>query len=193
MDALGELIGENTLRLDATELEGALHTDCFTVSECPLGLDNLARPEGVIADTQKMTAKIFGADQSFYLVNGTTVGIHAAVLATCPPGSSCLLMRNCHQSAYNIVLLSGDEIDEQTSIINFYVGCKPEYLKPEFDAKNNVFHGVLPEDVRQSLAAARVKGDRVGAVLILSTTYFGAVVDVKGMILDSADVQQSFK
>ena len=54
-----------------------------------------------------MAAEIFGADVSFYLINGTTVGIHASFLGLCPPGSICLMARNAHQSAYHALQLAG--------------------------------------------------------------------------------------
>ena len=54
-----------------------------------------------------MTAEIFGADASFYLINGTTVGIHASLLGLCPPESICLMARNAHQSAYHALQLAG--------------------------------------------------------------------------------------
>lgn len=39
------------------------------------GLDNLASPEGAIAESQALAAKTFGSAQCWYLVNGTTVGL----------------------------------------------------------------------------------------------------------------------
>lgn len=40
-----------------------------------VGLDNLASPTGPIAESQNLAAQAFGADQTWYLVNGTTVGL----------------------------------------------------------------------------------------------------------------------
>lgn len=41
----------------------------------PAGLDYLASPTGAIAEAQARAAAAFGADQTWFLVNGTTVGI----------------------------------------------------------------------------------------------------------------------
>ena len=60
-------------------------------------LDNLFAPEGVILEAQTLAAQTFGADQTWFLANGSTCGIEAAILATCGPGDRLLLPRNVHQ------------------------------------------------------------------------------------------------
>ncbi|GIL83845.1 hypothetical protein Vretimale_10865 [Volvox reticuliferus] len=45
------------------------------------GLDFLSSPTGVIQEAQQLAAEAFGADQTWFLVNGCSVGIHAAVMA----------------------------------------------------------------------------------------------------------------
>lgn len=59
---------ESILQLDVTELEG---------------LDDLHNPTGVIQEAEHLLAKLYGSDQSFFLVNGTTVGNLAMVMAAC--------------------------------------------------------------------------------------------------------------
>ena len=71
------------------------------------GLDYLASPTGVIQDAQQLAAKAFGADQTWFLVNGTSGGIHAAVFATCSPEKCIVLARNCHQSAIAATVFAG--------------------------------------------------------------------------------------
>lgn len=75
--------------------------------ELPAGLDYLASPAGAIRDSQDLAAKAFGADHTWFLVNGTSVGIHAAVLATCRPDKCIVLARNCHQSAFAATVFAG--------------------------------------------------------------------------------------
>ena len=71
------------------------------------GLDYLASPNSVIQQAQQLAATSFGADQTWFLVNGTSVGIHAAVMATCGPGDCLVLARNCHQSAFAAAVFAG--------------------------------------------------------------------------------------
>lgn len=65
-------------------------------------LDNLFAPVGVIEEAQQLAAKTFGAAQTWFLVNGSTCGIMAAILATCGTGDKIILPRNIHQSAIAI-------------------------------------------------------------------------------------------
>lgn len=60
---LGSLF-ENILKMDTTEVPG---------------VDNLFCPVGPLLKAQKMAAESFGADHSFFLINGTTAGIYAMI------------------------------------------------------------------------------------------------------------------
>ena len=62
---------------------------------------------------------MYGADRSWYLVNGSTCGILAAIAAAVKPGEKILMARNSHKSAYHAVILNQLE---------------PVYLYPEFDS-----------------------------------------------------------
>lgn len=79
------------------------------------GLDYLSSPTGTIKEAQELAAAAFGADATWFLVNGTTAGIQAAVLATCGPGDALILARNCHLAAFSAMALSG---------------CHPIYVMP---------------------------------------------------------------
>lgn len=71
------------------------------------GLDYLSSPTGAIEEAQRLAAEAFGAHCTWFLVNGTTTGIHAAVMATCGPGDTLIGARNCHLSAVSAMVLSG--------------------------------------------------------------------------------------
>ncbi len=129
------------------------------------GLDYLSAPTGPIAEAQAAAAVAFGADATFLLVNGTTVGLHAAVLATCRPGDAVVLARNCHMSAFSACVLAG---------------CHPVWVDPVLDARLGVAHGVTPDALEQGFEAAAAAGLRASAALLVSPTYFGACSDVAG-------------
>lgn len=61
------------------------------------GLDNLASPEGPILDAQRLAAAAFGADRTWFLVNGSACGVQAAVMATCKPGDVLILPESYSQ------------------------------------------------------------------------------------------------
>ena len=65
-------------------------------------VDSLQNPTGVIKEAQELAAKSAGADLSYFLVNGTTVGNHAMVASTTGPGDKVLIARNCHRSVLEV-------------------------------------------------------------------------------------------
>lgn len=133
----------------------------------PAGLDNLSAPGGPIKRAQELAARASGADHTFFLVNGSTVGIHAAVLATCKPGDALIMARNCHLCAFSAAVLAG---------------AYPIYALPEFDSQLGIAHGVSPQLLRREFDRAARKGLNVGAVLVVSPTYYGITSDIKGAV-----------
>ena len=59
--------------------------------------------------------------------------------------------------------------------------AEPEYCEVEVDTGLGVAHGVTAAAVRRTLEHATTSGARVGAVLIVSPTYFGACSDVRAV------------
>src|SRR3989304_765865 len=86
-------------------------------------VDSLHKPKGVIKEAQALAAKAYGADRSFFLVNGTTGGNHAMILATCRPGDKVLVARNAHKSIIAGLILSG---------------AQPVFFDPVFDPNLNL-------------------------------------------------------
>ena len=86
--------GENFFRKygQGDFLEGLAGLD---TTEIP-GADNLHHPQGIIKDLMKAYAEDYSSDYSFLLVNGSSCGIIAAVLAAVPRGKKLLMARNCH-------------------------------------------------------------------------------------------------
>ncbi|HBN08231.1 MAG TPA: arginine decarboxylase [Cyanobacteria bacterium UBA8530] len=123
------------------------------------GLDDLHHPTGVLAEAQSLAAETFGADLSFFLVNGSTVGNQAMVLAACPPGRKILLPRNAHHSVLSGIILSG---------------AVPVFLKPLWDPLLGTAQNLEVETVAEAL---RNHPD-AAAVLVLHPTYWGCVSDL---------------
>lgn len=76
------------------------------LTEVP-GLDNLRAPQGCLEESQMLAAKAFGACETFFLVNGSTLGIQAAVMAVNKPGRKIIIARNSHIATFNAIVLSG--------------------------------------------------------------------------------------
>ncbi len=117
------------------------------------GTDDLHDPHGILLEMQSRAASLWGAEQSFVLVNGSTGGILSAVRAT---GDGAVLMgRNCHKSVYNAVSL-----------------CRREarYLLPREGE-------ILPAHVEQALT----DNQTITTLVITSPTYEGVISDIKSI------------
>lgn len=145
------------------------------------GFDNLHHAEGILKDAMETAAAIYGADRSWYLVNGSTCGILSAVFATTENGGKILTARNCHKAVYHAICLNRLEA---------------EYLYPEEITEFGINGGIRAEDVRKALEkdAMRCAGNsgdvrgkitKIQAVLITSPTYEGVVSDIRA-IADAA-------
>ena len=148
------------------------------------GFDNLHHAEGILKDAMETVAAIYGADRSWYLVNGSTCGILSAVFATTENGGKILTARNCHKAVYHAICLNRLEA---------------EYLYPEEITEFGINGGIRAEDVRKALEkdAMRCAGNsgdvrgkitKIQAVLITSPTYEGVVSDIRAI----ADVAHEY-
>lgn len=137
--------GEGVFAIDATELPG---------------LDDLNSPAGVIAGAQELAARAFGADRSFFSVNGTTLGLQALMLALGRPGGKVILPRNCHRSVVGGLVLSG---------------LDPVFISPAIVPDFNFAAGVPSRELERAVR------DNPGAcaVLCIHPTYYGAAGDLK--------------
>lgn len=145
------------------------------------GFDNLHHAEGILKDAMETVVAIYGADRSWYLVNGSTCGILSAVFAATENGGKILTARNCHKAVYHAICLNRLEA---------------EYLYPEEITEFRINGGIRAEDVRKALEkdAMRCAGNsgdvrgkitKIQAVLITSPTYEGVVSDIRA-IADAA-------
>jgi len=95
-------------------------------------LDNLHNPTGCIETAQNETARLYNAKASYFLVNGTSVGLQAAILALAN-NKPIFVPRNVHKSVYNGLILANAEpiylpvvYDEN---LGFPLGLEPQVLK----------------------------------------------------------------
>lgn len=132
-------------RIDITEIDG---------------FDNLHHPESILKQAQERAAKLYGAEETFFLVNGSTCGILAAISAAADRRDSILIARNCHKSVYHAAYLQELHV---------------RYLYPERIAEYNIFDAVSPADVEKALK----QYPECKAVVITSPTYEGIVSDIR--------------
>lgn len=147
----------------ATELSDLLGKSVFQADlpELP-ELDNLFAPAGVIQEARVLAADAFGADETWFLVNGSTGGILAAMLATCQPGDKIILPRNIHKSAISGLILSG---------------AMPIFLDPEYDPEIDLALSITAESVERALQ----ENPDTKAVLTVYPTYQGVCGDLEAI------------
>lgn len=141
-------IGENALSIDLINIEP---------------LDDLHHPQGMIKQAQDLAALAFGADYTFFSVQGTSGAIMAMVLSVCGPGDKIIVPRNIHKSV-------------TTALI--FAGAIPIFVHPELDNKLGIAHGITPESVKRAIEA---HPDAKG-VFVINPTYFGIAADLKRIV-----------
>lgn len=138
------------------ELGGAVGP--LDLPELP-GLDDLFAPRSVIKSAQYLAAQAFGAEKTWFLVNGSTAGVIAAILATCGPGDLIIVPRNSHASVISGLILAG---------------AKPVFVQPEYDPRLGIVYGLAPGAIATALAAFPA----AKAILVVYPTYEGVCGDL---------------
>lgn len=149
-----EFVMDNPYKLDITEIDG---------------FDNLHNPTGIIKHSMDAASKLYGSKNTFYLVNGSSIGILAAISATVGKGNKVLIARNSHKSVFNAIY------------INELI---PIYVYPENINDLGINTKITPDDVDKLLKEHK----DIAAVIITSPTYEGMISDIQGI----ADKAHSF-
>lgn len=145
--AMRELVGDVGLR-----------NDIPSVTE---GVDIGPEPTP-FQQAQLLAAEAWGAQRSWFLVNGASQGNHSTCLALAHGGNRVVVQRNVHSSVIDGLVLSG---------------MRPAFVAPELDSELGIAHGLTPD----SLAAALDATPGAVAAMVVSPTYFGACADVAGL------------
>lgn len=146
--AFREFVGDNFCAIDLTPMPG---------------IDDLLQPTESLLLAQQLAAEAYGADRSYFLINGSTSGNQCMMMAAVNPGDKLAVPRNSHKSMLGGLVMSGAE---------------PVYMQPVVDEALHMDHCVTPETVAQTLREhPDVKG-----VYIVSPTYYGVAADIKAIV-----------
>lgn len=118
------------------------------------GLDDLHAPDGPIKDAQDLAAECFQARHTFFLVNGASVGIAAAVLSSAGEGDKILVPRNAHRCVFEALVLSG---------------ATPVWYQPDYDSGLGLPTQPDPELIKSLIGRHHPK-----AMVLINPTYHGA-------------------
>lgn len=148
LSELAGYVGKKVLEIDVNSME------------C---LDNICNPIGVIKEAEELAARAYGAEKAFFLVNGTTSGVQAMIMAACRPGEKIILPRNAHKSAIAGMILSG---------------AVPIYIQPEINEELGIAMGMTVESVLRTME----EHPDAKAVFVIHPTYYGAVSDLAAIV-----------
>jgi arginine decarboxylase len=145
--------------------------EAAVLHDLPAGIEGIdVGPEPTpFQRAQLLAADAWGAERSWFLLNGASGGNHAICLTFAhapeqtregpPDRGDVVVQRNVHSSTIDGMVLSG---------------LRPHFVAPEIDPELGVAHCVTPEALDAALGAA----PEARAAMLVSPTYFGAVARV---------------
>ena len=144
--------------LQRSGLSAVLRWDLTEVGD----LDDLHLPQGAIGQAQKLAATLFGAESTFFLVNGVTGGLLALFSAFCRPGEKVLLTRLSHKAVLHGIALCG---------------ARPVYLPVERERRSG-----FPLNISaKTVAAALREHPEARLLLVTSPSYWGVTADLEAI------------
>ncbi|MEB1809926.1 MAG: aminotransferase class I/II-fold pyridoxal phosphate-dependent enzyme [Bacillaceae bacterium] len=143
-----EFIGENALSIDLINIGP---------------LDDLHHPHGIIKEAQSLAAEAFGADYTFFSVQGTSGAIMTMIMSVCGPGDKIIVPRNVHKSIMSAIIFSG---------------ANPIFIHPEIDKDLGISHGITTDSV---IKAIEQHPDAKG-LLVINPTYFGISANLREIV-----------
>ncbi|MFC7442287.1 aminotransferase class I/II-fold pyridoxal phosphate-dependent enzyme [Laceyella putida] len=126
-------------------------------------LDDLHHPQGIIQEAQQLAAEAFGADHTFFSIQGTSGAIMTMVMSVVGPGDKIIVPRNVHKSVLSAVILAG---------------ALPIFVHPEMDKTLGIAHGITACQVDKALK----QHPDAKAVLVINPTYYGVAGNLKEIV-----------
>ncbi|WP_017753569.1 aminotransferase class I/II-fold pyridoxal phosphate-dependent enzyme [Calidifontibacillus oryziterrae] len=146
------------------EFKDFIGTNALSMDLINIGpLDDLHHPHGMIKDAQDLAAEAFGADYTFFSVQGTSGAIMTMVMSVCKPGDKIIVPRNVHKSVMTAIIFSG---------------ATPVFIHPAIDKNLGISHGITTDAVRK---AFKTHPDAKG-LLVINPTYFGISANLKEIV-----------
>ncbi|WP_202081423.1 aminotransferase class I/II-fold pyridoxal phosphate-dependent enzyme [Caldalkalibacillus salinus] len=151
-DHVGYEIYDSLLRIDLTELTG---------------LDDLHDPHGIIAEAQQLAAGVFHAEDTSFLVNGSTAGNLSMILGTLNKGDKVLVQRDGHKSVFHALAMA-----EVEAVV----------ISPKM---SDIFHIPLGLTLQQVKEAFRLH-ESIKAVILTTPNYYGVSIQQLEAIISYA-------
>ena len=121
-------------------------------------VDYLHSPKGALLEAQQLAAAAYGANHTFFLINGSTAGNMAAIMGVTGPHQKIIMPRASHRSVYGAVVLSG---------------AIPIYIESEYHPEIGFPLAVSVQSIENLLT----QHPDVVAIHITSPNYYGVMSD----------------
>ena len=139
------------------------------------GFDNLHQAEGIIKNAQEKAASLYHSKETFYLINGSTVGILTSIAALSDRGKKLIMARNCHKAVYHGAFLNQLET---------------EYIYPKMIEEFGISDGITAQQVEDKIQEIILRegisdeqaGKLIAGIVVTSPTYDGILSDVRGIV-----------
>jgi len=148
VDDFQKLVGKETYLMDVN---------------APVGLDTFSHPTGVVKKSLELAAEAYKADNAFYLVNGSSSGVHIMIMTVCYDGEKILIPRNAHKSVTNALILSG---------------AVPIFMEPEINQSFGIASGITLKTIKKYV---KMHPD-AKALFLVYPTYYGACSDLERIV-----------
>ena len=126
-------------------------------------IDDYHEPECELLEAQQLAAQAFGADHTWFSINGTSGAIQMMIMSAVKEGDSIIIPREAHCSVHNSLVLSG---------------AKPIYMKGRFHPRWGIPVGVTAEEAIATMDAH----PEAKAIVLVHPNYYGIGVDVKRIV-----------
>lgn len=111
---------------------------------------------------ESLAADAWGAERSYFLLNGSSAGNHAVLLAAIRPGDTVIVSRDLHKSLMVALILSG---------------ANPVYVSPELHPTKHVGLGITAAQVKATLDLH----PDTRLIALVSPSYCGVPSDLAGI------------
>ncbi|MDO5846648.1 MAG: aminotransferase class I/II-fold pyridoxal phosphate-dependent enzyme, partial [Methanocorpusculum sp.] len=125
-----------------------------------IGADNLFQTEGILKAAQEEYAKLYGVKRAYLLINGTSGGVIASIMASVPKGKKLIMARNSHKAIYNALILAD---------------IQPVYAYPEMIDEYGISGEITAGEIERCLR----ENPDAEAVILPSPNYYGICSDIK--------------
>ncbi|WP_299582948.1 Orn/Lys/Arg decarboxylase N-terminal domain-containing protein [uncultured Microbulbifer sp.] len=156
--AFYDFYGENMLRSD------------LSISVTELG--SLLDHTGPIAAGERYAAKVFGADRTYYVTNGSSTSNRVIVMASVTRGQLALCDRNCHKSVEHAITMSGAIPTYLVPLRNHYGLIGP--IPPD-----QLTEAAVAQAIQRNPLASTADSQRAVHAVITNSTYDGLCYNVR--------------